>query len=44
MNNSFFFLSGTLMGIYMAQTYDLPKINIMANKLQNYLKSIEKND
>ena len=44
MNNSIFFLSGTLIGIYIAQTYDLPKLNVVANKVQDYLKSIEKNN
>ena len=37
-------ISGTLIGIYIAQTYDLPKLNVVANKVQDYLKSIEKNN
>lgn len=38
----FQFIVGILTGIYIEQTYDLPKLSIITTYLQDKLKEIEK--
>ena len=38
----FQFIVGVLTGIYIEQTYDLPKLSIITTYLQDKLKEIEK--
>ena len=42
MSNFFSFVSGTLFGVYLAQTYHIPNIKKSANILFNYLETLEK--
>ena len=42
--SSFYFFSGTLVGIYVAQHYDLPKIDNVVKSLLNQLEKLEKNN
>ena len=44
MSNFFFFTSGVILGVYIDQKYDLPKVSTMVDKGVEYLKSIEKGD
>ena len=38
------FILGTISGIYIAQSYDIPSIKKYGDKAIEYLKSIEKKD
>lgn len=40
--SSIYFVSGTVLGIYIAQNYDLPRIDNVVNSLINQLEKIEK--
>jgi hypothetical protein len=44
MSNLFFFTGGIVLGVYLDQKYDLPKVSLMVDKGVEYLKSIEKDD
>ena len=44
MSNLVSFLMGTCSGVYLAQNYDIPDIKIVADKILNYLKSLEKKE
>ena len=44
MSNIFIFTSGIILGVYIDQKYDLPKVSTMIDQGVEYLKSIEKND
>lgn len=35
-------LSGIVLGIYIDQNYDLPKISLLVNKIKNDIKKYEK--
>lgn len=36
------FVSGVVFGIYIDQTYNLPKISLLVNKIKNDIKKYEK--
>lgn len=42
MSNFLTFVSGIMVGIYIEQSYKIPKINILIDKSIEYIKSIEK--
>lgn len=42
MSNFFTFFSGIVVGIYIDQSYKIPKLNILIDKSIDYIKSIEK--
>jgi hypothetical protein len=42
MSNFFTFISGIVIGIYIDQSYKIPKINLLIDKSIDYIKSLEK--
>jgi hypothetical protein len=44
MSNLFYFSSGVVLGIYLDQKYDLPKVTTTMDNIAEYLKKIEKDD
>ena len=42
--SSISFISGTVLGIYLAQNYDLQKIDIVFKSILNKLEKIEKDN
>ena len=44
MSNFFFLTSGLILGVYLDQKYDLPKVTDTVDKLKKYLETIEKNN
>ena len=42
MSNFFYVITGTVFGIYMAQTYNLPNVGYVVKELLEYLESIKK--
>ncbi len=42
MSNIFYFTTGIIMGVYLDQKYDLPKVTTTLENIAEYLKSIEK--
>ena len=44
MSKFFFFTSGIILGVYLDQKYDLPKVTDTVDKLKKYLETIEKNN
>ena len=44
MSNLFYFSSGIVLGIYLDQKYDLPKVTTTMDNIAEYLKTIEKDD
>jgi hypothetical protein len=44
MSNFFSFVTGTIFGVYVAQTYKIPNIKNSTNILLKYLESLEKNN
>ena len=44
MSNLFYFSSGIVLGLYLDQKYDLPKVTTTMDNIGEYLKKIEKDD
>lgn len=44
MSQTFTFIGGLVIGVYIDQNYKLPKIDIIFKKSLEYLKALEKND
>ena len=44
MSNLFYLTSGIVLGVYLDQKYDLPKVTTTLESIAEYLKKIEKND
>lgn len=42
MSNFNLFLVGVACGVYLDQNYDVPNISVIVNKIEKYMKSIEK--
>ena len=44
MSNLFYFSTGIVIGVYLDQKYDLPKVVDTIDKIKKYLETIEKNN
>ena len=44
MSNLFYLTSGIVLGVYLDQKYDLPRVTKTLEGIAEYLKTIEKND
>lgn len=44
MGNFFYFVSGSVLGVYLAQTYHLPEVSTMATEILKYIESMKKNN
>jgi len=44
MSNLFYLTSGIVLGVYLDQKYDLPKVTTTLESIAEYLKTIEKDD
>ena len=44
MSNLFYLTSGIVLGVYLDQKYDLPRVTKTFENLAEYLKTIEKDD
>ena len=42
MSNLFYFTSGIVLGVYLDQKYDLPRVTNTLESIAEYLKTIEK--
>jgi hypothetical protein len=42
MGNFFYFISGSILGIYLAQTYHLPEVSTAAVEIIKYIESMKK--
>lgn len=44
MSNLFYLTSGIVLGVYLDQKYNLPRVTDTLESIAEYLKTIEKND
>jgi hypothetical protein len=44
MSNLLYFTSGIILGVYLDQKYDLPRVTDTIDKFKKYLETIEKNN